>query len=126
MGLELADHVVENKARLDELEGVNGGVSDISAGLEKLSNIVTDLTVSVAKVRREHDRLAMKVEDMMKEVPEGHRLELVEVADEDTSQRNTGGTGTKKKMKSSGPSNTATARKLKSPEEKEKPSLQSS
>lgn len=83
--MELSDGVLDNVKRLNELEGVQGGVSDISAGLEKLSNAVTDLNVSVAKVRKEHDRLTMKVDDMMQNIPEGWRLELVEGAPEAAS-----------------------------------------
>merc|ERR1719162_1245440 len=64
--VELSVGILDNKRRLDDLEGVQGGVTDISAGLEKLANIVTDLNVSVAKVRKEHDRLSGRVDDMVK------------------------------------------------------------
>jgi len=78
--VELSGLILENSLRLTELENLNGGASETSLSLDKLIDLVTDLNVSVQKVRKEHDRLAVKVEDMMAAVPEGHRLELVEGA----------------------------------------------
>lgn len=76
--LAVADSILDNKKRLDQLEGTKGGASDIADSLDKLANTITDLNVSVAKVRREHDRLASKVDDMVQAIPEGTRLEVVQ------------------------------------------------
>jgi len=86
----LADSILDNKRRLDQLEGVQGGESDMTSGLEKLANLVTDLNVSVAKVRKEHDRLAVKVDDMVQAIPEGHRLELVQGAAQENASSSSG------------------------------------
>lgn len=74
----VCEDIMESKTRMDQLEKVQGGgASDMSMGLQKLADIVTDLNVSVAKVRKEHDRLAVKVDDIVQAIPDGHRLELV-------------------------------------------------
>jgi hypothetical protein len=78
----VTESVGDNKKRLDYLEEQKGGGEDMTDGLQKIALGLEELGVSLAKVRREHDRLSRRVDDVVRGIPDGYKFRVVAAPDQ--------------------------------------------